>query len=37
MIKMEDKELENRFGEEYREYRSTVPAIVPKIGHELIV
>jgi protein-S-isoprenylcysteine O-methyltransferase Ste14 len=30
MIKMEDKELENRFGEEYRQYRSTVPAVLPK-------
>jgi protein-S-isoprenylcysteine O-methyltransferase Ste14 len=30
MIKMEDKELENRFGEEYRQYRSTVPAILPR-------
>jgi protein-S-isoprenylcysteine O-methyltransferase Ste14 len=29
MITMEDKELENRFGEEYRQYRSTVPAVLP--------
>jgi len=29
MIRMEDRELENRFGEEYREYRSTVPAVIP--------
>ncbi len=29
MIRMEDKELENRFGEEYRRYRSTVPAVLP--------
>jgi protein-S-isoprenylcysteine O-methyltransferase Ste14 len=29
MVKMEDKELENRFGEEYRQYRSTVPAVFP--------
>jgi len=29
MIRMEDKELENRFGEEYRQYRSTVPAVLP--------
>jgi protein-S-isoprenylcysteine O-methyltransferase Ste14 len=29
MIKLEDKELENRFGEEYRQYRSTVPAVLP--------
>jgi protein-S-isoprenylcysteine O-methyltransferase Ste14 len=31
MIKMEDRELEKRFGEEYRHYRSTVPALVPKV------
>jgi protein-S-isoprenylcysteine O-methyltransferase Ste14 len=31
MIAMEDKELENRFGEEYRQYRSGVPAILPFI------
>lgn len=31
MIKMEDKELEKRFGEEYRQYRSSVPAVLPKI------
>jgi protein-S-isoprenylcysteine O-methyltransferase Ste14 len=30
MIKMEDQELEKRFGEEYRQYRSTVPAVLPK-------
>jgi|SRR5271157_2738052 len=30
MIWMEDQELENRFGEEYRRYRSTVPAVLPK-------
>jgi protein-S-isoprenylcysteine O-methyltransferase Ste14 len=29
MITLEDRELENRFGEEYRKYRSTVPAILP--------
>jgi protein-S-isoprenylcysteine O-methyltransferase Ste14 len=29
MIRMEDKELEDRFGEEYRRYRSTVPAVLP--------
>ena len=29
MIALEDKELENRFGEEYRQYRATVPAILP--------
>jgi protein-S-isoprenylcysteine O-methyltransferase Ste14 len=31
MIKMEDKELEKRFGEEYLRYRSSVPAVVPRI------
>ena len=31
MIKMEDRELEKRFGEEYRDYRSAVPALVPKV------
>jgi protein-S-isoprenylcysteine O-methyltransferase Ste14 len=31
MIGMEDKELENRFGEEYRKYRSRVPAVLPKM------
>jgi protein-S-isoprenylcysteine O-methyltransferase Ste14 len=31
MIKMEDKELGKRFGPEYRQYRSTVPALLPRI------
>ena len=31
MIKMEDRELEKRFGEEFRQYQSTVPALVPKV------
>jgi protein-S-isoprenylcysteine O-methyltransferase Ste14 len=31
MIKMEDEELEQRFGEQYRQYRERVPAIVPRI------
>ncbi len=31
MIKMEDKELEKRFGREYRNYRLAVPALVPKV------
>jgi protein-S-isoprenylcysteine O-methyltransferase Ste14 len=30
MITMEDNELENRFGEEYRQYRMKVPALLPK-------
>ena len=29
MIRMEDRELEARFGEAYRQYRSSVPAILP--------
>ncbi len=32
MIRMEDEELEKRFSEEYRQYRSKVPAFMPKIG-----
>jgi len=31
MIQMEEEELEERFGEEYRKYRSNVPTILPKI------
>lgn len=31
MIRLEDRELEQRFGEEYREYRRTVPAVVPRM------
>ncbi|MGO9086439.1 MAG: methyltransferase family protein [Candidatus Sulfotelmatobacter sp.] len=31
MIRMEDNELEKRFGEEYRHYRLTVPAVLPRI------
>jgi protein-S-isoprenylcysteine O-methyltransferase Ste14 len=30
MIKMEEKELENRFGEDYRQYRLRVPALLPR-------
>ncbi len=29
MIRMEDAELERRFGEEYRRYRLSVPAVLP--------
>jgi protein-S-isoprenylcysteine O-methyltransferase Ste14 len=29
MIRMEERELEHRFGDEYREYKQRVPAIVP--------
>jgi protein-S-isoprenylcysteine O-methyltransferase Ste14 len=31
MIRMEDAELEKRFGEEYRRYRARVPAVMPGI------
>jgi len=31
MIRMEDAELEKRFGEEFRRYRGSVPAILPRI------
>jgi protein-S-isoprenylcysteine O-methyltransferase Ste14 len=32
MIRLEDRELEQRFGEEYRKYRADVPAILPRIS-----
>ena len=31
MIRIEDRELEARFGETYREYRARVPAVVPRL------
>jgi methanethiol S-methyltransferase len=31
MIRMEDRELEARFGEAYREYRQRVPAVIPRL------
>jgi len=31
MIRMEDRELEKRFGENYRQYRASVPAIIPTL------
>lgn len=31
MLRLEDQELEQRFGEEYRKYRSAVPAVVPRV------
>ncbi len=31
MIRREDKELERRFGEEYRAYRQKVPSVLPRI------
>jgi protein-S-isoprenylcysteine O-methyltransferase Ste14 len=30
MIRMEDRELEARFGEAYREYRARVPSVMPR-------
>ena len=35
MIRMEERELELRFGEQYREYRAHVPAIIPTLRHKL--
>jgi protein-S-isoprenylcysteine O-methyltransferase Ste14 len=32
MIRMEDAELEKRFGDGYRAYRTRVPAIIPRIS-----
>jgi protein-S-isoprenylcysteine O-methyltransferase Ste14 len=34
MIRMEDAELENRFGDSYRAYRRSVPAVVPRVFSE---
>jgi len=31
MIRMEDAELEKRFGASYREYRRSVPAVLPRV------
>ncbi len=31
MIRLEDAELEKRFGAEYRDYESNVPAILPRL------
>jgi len=31
MIHMEDAELEKRFGDNYRAYRATVPAVLPRL------
>jgi len=32
MIRMEDVELEKRFGAAYERYRENVPALLPKLG-----
>ena len=31
MITLEDRELEARFGEQYRAYRRSVPAVIPRL------
>lgn len=31
MLRIEDGELEQRFGEEYREYKRAVPAVIPRL------
>jgi protein-S-isoprenylcysteine O-methyltransferase Ste14 len=31
MIRMEDAELEKRFGDAFRRYRNSVPAVVPRV------
>jgi methanethiol S-methyltransferase len=31
MINLEDRELEERFGDLYRQYRSAVPAVLPRV------
>ena len=32
LIRMEDKELERRFGEEFRAYQALIPALIPSVG-----
>ena len=34
MIRMEDSELEKRYGDDFRKYRTRVPALLPKVVHE---
>jgi protein-S-isoprenylcysteine O-methyltransferase Ste14 len=36
MIRMEDKELEKRFGAAYDAYRERVPAVLPRLGSHLL-
>jgi protein-S-isoprenylcysteine O-methyltransferase Ste14 len=36
MIRMEDDELERRFGESYREYRSSTPTLIPHCHAERV-
>src|SRR5664280_2512341 len=35
MIRMEDRELEARFGETFRAYRQRVPAVLPRAGKKM--
>jgi protein-S-isoprenylcysteine O-methyltransferase Ste14 len=32
MVRMEDDELERRFGDPYRQYRKATPAVIPRLG-----
>jgi protein-S-isoprenylcysteine O-methyltransferase Ste14 len=32
MIRAEDAELQQRFGDSFRAYREAVPAVVPRVG-----
>jgi protein-S-isoprenylcysteine O-methyltransferase Ste14 len=32
MVRMEDDELERRFGEPFREYRDSTPSVLPRLG-----
>ncbi len=32
MIRLEDEELEQRFGEDFRRYKNSVPAFLPKLS-----
>ena len=36
MIRMEDHELERRFGEPYRQYRKRVPAVIPRLERQML-
>jgi protein-S-isoprenylcysteine O-methyltransferase Ste14 len=31
MLRLEDRELESRFGDDYRRYRRQVPAVFPRL------
>ena len=35
MIRMEDSELEKRFGDEYRKYRNRIPAVLPSLTSQV--